>query len=237
MYNVAVLLIFIISLSGVSNVTGDQSRTWSFELVDLSIPDALSKISHESGIDIFLEGDTNNMAITKSYNNITLDNVFMDMLSDLSFIVLFSYTDRNISRINVWVIPEASAMNRNMHAPDPSPKTENTVGKPVTNHGQLQKIVHTPVLSGTINETAGNRNNTSVQKSSTVNTSLPVRQASGVIQHSGRSITQKKEPFSDHDRIIDTQDNFNNSAPYEQKQIGGLEPPPMPPVMIQLEEK
>ena len=230
---ITLLLLFIISLiSGFNYVLSDQNRTWSFEFENLSISDALSEISHESGIEILLKGETTETAITKSYKHFTLDEVLMDMFRDQSFMALFNYSDQTLSSINIWVMPKADGMIKNVSTINTNPDKYNINRKSFNNQGQIQKIEYTPDSSRSINEIKPDSNKT-VNNKNKSRLSSPVRQSSGSINKSGRLTPDNQDISSDQEELIDADDNLDNDSPSDQKQFGGLEPPPMPPVMIE----
>ncbi len=226
MSNISLFILIATGLFAMNNpVIAEQNRTWSFDFSDISISDALSKIGHESSIEIILNGEPSKVALTKSYNHFTLDDIFMDMFSNQSFIALFNYNNHILSSINIWVMPKADSMNGN----------STTFNKRINNRktfndqGQIKKIEHNPGLSRQTREIQRSSNSKSISNKNKSNPSLHIRQSSSLINRADGSKHDNQDKLSDHDELIDVDDNLDNDSPPDQKQFSGLEPPPMPP--------
>ncbi len=113
-FNVFILLLYL-AYAGMEIVHAEtiEESMWSFEFNNISVTDAINKISKVSDIQIIINGDANNIYITKSYKKYSIESILIDIFEGENLAASFKYKDQKLAYVDVWILPKADG-KRNM---------------------------------------------------------------------------------------------------------------------------
>ena len=229
------VIMFVISLFLFSNPCFDfgnafaeHNKLWSVDFSGLSIADALSTISNKSGIEIVLDGKPSEKVLTKSYKEMPVEEVLMDLLRDESFAALLNYNDHMMISINIWVFQKSNTPSSRMNLVNRIHGNRNikaqTLNRQQTNNGAeniIGKSFEIPASKTKRISTSNNKKTISTRIISNIRNGHNKK-----IEHDG-SVTPEVNTES-----REFNERYDDAPPFpDNVRFGGLEPPPMPPSM------
>ncbi len=221
-------LVVFISLSyGASYAQAFEDKILSVDFISTLVTDALHELSNVADVEIVLDGKTDEELISKSYINVTIDEILLDIFRRKNIVALFRYSDQELVSINLWSLPQAKG-SINIIKQQISKNPINSKMRPIAVNSPKRKMFES-VNGSKVVANSKLRNN---EKNLGDKKKIYVPYASLTKEKSSSSIMEVSE--NSNEVSSDIEDNGSNddiTAVPEPVQVGGLETPPMPPIM------
>ena len=82
----------------------DENARWSLHFSNVSIPEALEKITQTTGIKIITPKQLGKQVITRSYENKTIEHILKDMFRDMNYALVWSYGEKGIDSVRILAL-------------------------------------------------------------------------------------------------------------------------------------
>ncbi len=197
-----------------------------------TVTDALHKLSNVADVEIAIDGETGEELISKSYINVTIDEILLDIFQRKNIIALFRYNDQELVSINLWSFPQAEGSiniikrqvgnNHNNGKVRPAAVSYSR-GEMVESANGPQVITNSKIRNN--KKSQGDKNKTYIPY-----TSLSKEKQSSSITEAPEDSTDSNSDIEENKDNIDLPTDDIPTVP-EPVQVGGLESPPMPPIM------
>ncbi len=229
----------MITGSDVLNASMVNKNRWTFDFRHIPVSEAIAKLSTTSGVKIILHGDTGKMVLTRSFKDYTVENILIDIFSGENIAGVFQYQDQELTAINIWILPKTNGM-MNPGMPPVFAHNNQSTTPPVLSQFQGYREIQAFIEeSGIQPEVVVHGDQKDDKKASE-----PVRKNYYYFSGSGRinnsnSTTEdiNSDSFSDTGEHTDSdrEEVIVPPSPEPVKLIG-LEPPPMPPGFIMVNQ-
>jgi hypothetical protein len=101
----AILLLFLFSYyldCAVLHGYVMEDEKWSIDFKNCTVSEALSRITQMSGISIIANDTIDKRISTKSYKDMTIDQILADLLRGQNCAVVWHYSEEGLDSVNIW---------------------------------------------------------------------------------------------------------------------------------------
>lgn len=89
---------------GTSYADAFKDKILSVDFENTSVSDALHKLSIVVGAEITIEEEMDAEFITKSYKDVTIEEILLDIFAGKNIVALFRYRDQELVSIQLWAL-------------------------------------------------------------------------------------------------------------------------------------
>ena len=86
-----------------------ESQSWSLDLENASISEALRQLTQTTGIKIFAKNPPESKLLTKYYKNQTIDQILWDILRNVNHALVWHFSEKGLDSISVLIFDRAGS--------------------------------------------------------------------------------------------------------------------------------